>query len=60
MTTGSKALVLSGGGHAGAAWMAGLMSALGELGADLGEADLIVGKTFTTGVVVLSYQRAGA
>ncbi len=43
MTVPSKALVLSGGGHAGAAWMAGLVSALQEQGTDLGEADLIVG-----------------
>jgi len=43
MTIPSKALVLSGGGHAGAAWMAGLISALQEQGTDLGEADLIVG-----------------
>src|SRR6266702_994758 len=43
MTIPSKALVLSGGGHAGAAWMAGLVSALQEQGTDLGEADLIVG-----------------
>jgi NTE family protein len=43
MTTLRKALVLSGGGSAGAAWMAGFISALQEQGTDLGEADLIVG-----------------
>ncbi len=43
MTTPSKALVLSGGGAAGAAWMAGIISGLRERGADLGDADLIVG-----------------
>jgi NTE family protein len=42
MTT-SKALVLSGGGAAGGAWMAGIISALREQGTDLGDADLIVG-----------------
>jgi NTE family protein len=35
--------VLSGGGNAGQAWMAGIISGLRELGADLGDADLIVG-----------------
>lgn len=43
MTTSSRALVLSGGGNAGQAWMAGIISGLRELGADLGDADLIVG-----------------
>jgi len=43
MTIPTRALVLSGGGHAGAAWMAGIISALQEQGTDLGEADLIVG-----------------
>lgn len=43
MTTPSKALVLSGGGDAGAAWLAGIISALQEQGTDLGDADLIVG-----------------
>lgn len=43
MTTPSKALVLSGGGAAGAAWMAGFISGLREQGTDLGDADLIVG-----------------
>jgi NTE family protein len=43
MTTPSKALVLSGGGAGGAAWMAGFISALHAQGTDLGDADLIVG-----------------
>src|ERR1017187_1227903 len=43
MSTSSRALVLSGGGNAGMAWMAGIISGLRELGADLGDADLIVG-----------------
>jgi NTE family protein len=43
MTTPSKALVLSGGGNAGATWMAGMISALQRQGTDLGDADLIVG-----------------
>ena len=43
MTTSSRALVLSGGGYAGQAWTAGIISGLRELGADLGDADLIVG-----------------
>jgi NTE family protein len=42
-TIPSKALVLSGGGAAGAAWMAGIITGLQEQGADLGDADLIVG-----------------
>src|SRR5437867_3030897 len=39
----SKAVVLSGGGFAGAAWMLGLIDALSSRGVDLGDADLIVG-----------------
>jgi NTE family protein len=39
----SKALVLSGGGFAGAAWMVGLIEGLRDRGIDLGDADLIVG-----------------
>jgi NTE family protein len=38
-----RALVLSGGGIAGAAWMVGLIECLRERGIDLGDADLIVG-----------------
>lgn len=38
-----KALVLSGGGFAGGAWMLGLIGALRDEGIDLGGADLIVG-----------------
>jgi NTE family protein len=41
--TQTRALVLSGGGTAGGAWMAGYISALREQGADLGDADLIIG-----------------
>jgi NTE family protein len=43
MTAPSRALVLSGGGNAGAAWMAGILSELQRQGAGLGDADLIVG-----------------
>jgi NTE family protein len=43
MTAPSRALVLSGAGNAGAAWLAGIVSALQQQGADLGDADLIVG-----------------
>jgi NTE family protein len=43
MTTASRALVLSGGGAAGGAWMLGFINALRQEGADLGGADLIVG-----------------
>lgn len=43
MTTTSRALVLSGGGNAGAAWIAGIISELQQQGAGLGNADLIVG-----------------
>jgi predicted acylesterase/phospholipase RssA len=43
VTTGKRALVLSGGGFGGAAWMLGLIDALREGGVDLGDADLIVG-----------------
>lgn len=40
---GGRALVLGGGGIAGIAWEAGLVAGLRDAGADLGEADLIVG-----------------
>jgi NTE family protein len=39
----TRALVLSGGGFAGAAWMVGMIEGLRERGIDLGDADLIVG-----------------
>jgi NTE family protein len=39
----TRALVLSGGGTAGGAWMAGYIGALRGQGADLGDADLIIG-----------------
>jgi NTE family protein len=70
MTTPSRALVLSGGGNAGAAWMAGIISELQQLGAGLGDADLIVGTSagarvgaqLATGVLsqaVGTYRRSG-
>src|SRR5436190_1122947 len=39
----NKAVVLSGGGFAGGAWMLGLIDSLADRGVDLGDADLIVG-----------------
>jgi NTE family protein len=42
-TITSRALVLSGGGTAGGAWMLGLIDGLRNRGVDLGDADLIVG-----------------
>jgi NTE family protein len=39
----TRALVLSGGGFAGGAWMLGMIDGLRRLGIDLGDADLIVG-----------------
>jgi NTE family protein len=42
-TTTKRALVLSGGGTAGGAWMLGLIDGLRKHGVDLGDADLIVG-----------------
>jgi NTE family protein len=70
MTTPSRALVLSGGGNAGAAWLAGIISALQQQGTDLGDADLIVGTsagarvgaqlaTGTLGQAVEMYRRPG-
>ncbi len=41
--TQTRALVLSGGGTAGGAWMAGYISALRGQGVDFGDADLIIG-----------------
>ena len=43
MSGTARALVLSGGGTAGGAWMLGLIHGLREEGVDLGDADLIVG-----------------
>jgi NTE family protein len=43
MSGNTRALVLSGGGTAGGAWMLGIIHALREEGVDLGDADLIVG-----------------
>ena len=42
-STNTRALVLSGGGTAGGAWMLGIINALRNDGVDLGDADLIVG-----------------
>jgi NTE family protein len=41
--TSKRALVLSGGGFGGAAWMLGLIDGLREGGVDLDDADLVVG-----------------
>jgi NTE family protein len=41
--TSTGALVLTAGGTAGGAWMVGLIEALRAAGADLGQADLVVG-----------------
>jgi NTE family protein len=68
-TASTAALVLTGGGTAGGAWMVGLLDALGARGADLGQARLIVGTSagartgaqLATGVladVARRYQRA--
>jgi NTE family protein len=43
MSGTTRALILSGGGTAGGAWMLGLLHGLREEGVDLGDADLIVG-----------------
>jgi NTE family protein len=43
VSTAKKALVLSGGGFAGGAWMLGLINGLRDRGVDLGDADLVVG-----------------
>ncbi|MFD7994012.1 patatin-like phospholipase family protein [Streptomyces mexicanus] len=43
MHSSDTALVLGPGGHAGTAWMAGLVHGLRGLGIDLGAADLVVG-----------------
>ncbi|MGH9918149.1 MAG: patatin-like phospholipase family protein, partial [Nitrososphaerales archaeon] len=42
-TSKSRALVLSGGGPAGGAWMLGLIRGLQDQGVDLTAADLIIG-----------------
>lgn len=66
----TRALVLSGGGTAGGAWMAGYISALRGQGVDLGDADLIIGTSagartaaqLATGVLgeaVRRYRRGG-
>jgi NTE family protein len=70
MTAPSRALVLSGGGNGGAAWMAGIISELQQQGVGLGDADLIVGTSagarvgaqLATGVLsqaVGTYRRSG-
>ena len=62
--------MLSGGGNAGGAWMAGIISGLAERGVNLGDADLIVGTSagarvsaqLATGVlnqVIDTYRQSG-
>lgn len=69
-TASTRALVLTGGGTAGGAWMAGLVDTLRAKGCDLAEADLIVGTsagartgaqlaTGTLADVTARYRRAG-
>jgi NTE family protein len=69
MSGNTKALVLSGGGTAGGAWMLGIIDALRNHGVDLGDAELIVGTSagartgaqLATGVLdqgVAMYQRS--
>ena len=48
----SRAIVLGGGGTAGIAWESGLLSALLEIGVDLGAADLVVGTSAGSSVAV--------
>ena len=55
---GGRALVLGGGGVAGIAWEAGLLTGLAERGVDLTEADLIVGTS--AGSVVGAFAAHGA
>jgi NTE family protein len=67
----TRALVLSGGGFSGAAWIVGLIEGLRDRGIDLGAADLIVGTsggartgvqlaTGALGQVAGTYRRGGA
>jgi NTE family protein len=67
----TRALVLSGGGFSGAAWIVGLIEGLRDRGIDLGAADLIVGSsggartgvqlaTAALGQVAGTYRRGGA
>lgn len=39
----SRALVLGAGGHAAIAWEIGLLAGMAEVGADVRDADLVVG-----------------
>ncbi|WP_119728010.1 patatin-like phospholipase family protein [Thermomonospora amylolytica] len=55
---GGRALVLGGGGVAGIAWEAGLLTGLAEQGVDLTAADLIVGTS--AGSVVGTFAAYGA
>jgi NTE family protein len=52
MAITSRAVVLSGGGAAGGAWMLGILNALREEAIDLGDADLIVGTSAGARVAV--------
>ncbi|GAA3163833.1 patatin-like phospholipase family protein [Planomonospora alba] len=54
----TRALVLGGGGIAGIGWEAGIITGLRREGADLGEADLVVGTS--AGSVVGALVAAGA
>src|SRR5215218_440712 len=42
-TMGGRALVLGGGGSAGHAWVVGVLAGLADEGADVTEADLVIG-----------------
>lgn len=55
---GGRALVLGGGGIAGIAWEAGMLTGLAERGVDLTKADLIVGTS--AGSVVGAFAAHGA
>jgi NTE family protein len=52
MAITSRAVVLSGGGAAGGAWMLGILNALREEGIDLADADLVVGTSAGARVAV--------